>query len=282
MGNVPRQTGLVLKISKANVIALVFLVVALTVSFYQASAFAQEVPYTIPTNQTSSVVEGPRNVAGTSANSNRSIVWTWAAPAGGLTPDASSSEVTNPNAQPTAPATQQPSDIVLFGYELFKTGNPVTSGTVGSSALTITTPVTENGDYTLYARSITRAGDVSAKTSGSITISATNTLAPQPDAEAPAISTAETTPPPSVPQQSPRKTTPSTAVKFSKTPGYIANIPGADVLATTNANDAPAGRGTEPLDIIAVMKTVPWYAWATIVAVAYVIMRVLLRVTVNL
>lgn len=278
----PQLSEQLLKISKAKVIALAFLVVALSVSFYQASAFAQEVPYTIPTNQTSPVVESPRNVAATSATSNRSIVWTWAAPAGGLTPDASSPEAADPNAQPPASATTQPTDIVLFGYELFKTGNQVTSGTVGSSALAITTPVTENGEYTLYVQSVTRAGDMSAQTSGSITISATTVVVPQPDAEVSATGTAETTPPPSTPVQRPRKTTPSTAVNFSKTPGYVTNIPGADVLAATNANDAPAGRGTEPFDIIAVMKTVPWYAWVAIVAVAYVIMRVLLRVTVNL
>lgn len=270
----PQLSEQLLKISKAKVIALAFLVVAFTVSFSQAGAFAQEVPYTIPTNQTSPVVESPQNVATTSATSSRTIVWTWQSPAGGLTPGATSTDET--------PVTERPTDIISFGYELSKAGTVATSGTVASSVLTVTTPVTEYGDYTLYVWSISRAGDVSVKASGSITIAAT-TVTPQPVAEVPIVSdTTETTPPPSAPQPQPRKTTPSTTVNFSKTPGYVANIPGADILATTNANEAVAGRATEPLDIIAVMRTVPLYAWAAIVAVAYVIMRVLLRVTVNL
>ena len=264
-------TGLELKLSTTRTLALALFVSVLGITFIPATAYAEDAPSSQPTSQTGQVVESPSGVMATSSTTNRTIVWKWSAPAGGLTPDATDPAET--------PPVERSTDIIRFGYELSKADAVVASGAVASDILTVTTPVTENGDYTLYVWSITRAGDVSAKVVGGITIvTPVVTSPPAPEAVVPVVTRAPA--PASMPVRSTRTAAPKTAVIFSTTPGYVANIPGAEVLAVSN--NSTQDTTNKRFDLWGVVTAVPWYAWAGIVIVGYVVKRILWRVVLNL
>ena len=263
-------TGLELKLSTTRTLALALFVSVLGITFIPATAYAEDAPSSQPTNQTGQVVESPSGVMTTSSTTNRTIVWKWSAPAGGLTPDATDPAET--------PPVERSTDIISFGYELSKADAVVASGIVGSDILTVTTPVTENGDYTLYVWSVTRAGDVSTKAAGSITIVTPFVTSP-PATEVVVPVVASTPAPASIPTKSTRTTARKTAVVFS-TPGYVANIPGADVLAISN--NSTQDTANKAFDLWGVIIAVPWYAWAGVIIVGYIVKRVLWRVVLNL
>jgi hypothetical protein len=169
-------TGRVLRIPKATLLARALLLSALTVALIPVTTHAEEAPNSDPPKQIYTQVESPSGVAAISQQNDKTIVWTWQAPANGLTPDAST-VVVDEQGNPVEPQpTEHSSDIVSFGYQLTKDGVGIVSGTVSSDVLTATTLVTENGDYTLYVWSINRVGEESAKSSGT-----TNVFVPIPN-----------------------------------------------------------------------------------------------------
>jgi len=278
--------GRVLTIPKATLLALGLLLPALTVSFFPINTYAEEAQNNESPQQTVPQVESPSGVAAISQQNDKTIVWSWQAPAGGLTPDAGMDfdEEGNPvEPQPTEHA----SDIVSFGYQLVKEGTGIVSGIVGSEVLTATTLVTENGDYTLYVWSITRAGEVSEKSSGT-----TNVFVPIPNLppikEEDIPLPLDTTPLVQVPMvesagsnaAEPRATT-------QNKPGYLTNSPSASVLSA-NSNTPNAANQVETAGVATtstqgwVVLGIPWYYWLVVLAVSYIIVRLLYRYTVHL
>lgn len=222
-------------------------------------------------------VESPGAPSGTSQADSFDIVWTWSAPAGGLTPDAVPSE--NPDEAPA----EQPSDIIQYGYEFFNQNGVIASGVVGTDVLSKTVTVNVDGDYTFKVWSITRAGATSAQVSGTISF-----VAPiLPDL-----------PPLEVPD--PIDITPvtnnsvatngntiggSTPIINKDTMGYLTGDTNANILSSDKPDRAVAGA-----DTAAVVKAskqgwmilgLAWYVWLIILVVGFFIGRRVLIVARN-
>jgi len=272
---------------KSILLAFALLLPALTVCFFPANTYAQETQDLEPPKQLSTQVESPSGVVAVSQQNDKTIVWTWQMPAHGLTPDADTvvlDEQGNPvQPQPTEHAT----DIVSFHYQLVKDETPIVSGAVGSEVLTATTLVTENGDYTLYVWSVNRAGEESVKSAGT-----TNVFVPIPNL--PPIKEEnipiplDTTPLVKVPMvESSGNTAPSPRVPSSNSPGYLTNSPSASVLSA-NSNSPNTINQVETAGVATtstqgwVVLGIPWYYWLVVLAVSYIIVRVLYRFTVHL
>lgn len=175
------EQGAVLRV-KALILALSAVVLALP--FFSHAAFAEDTPSSVsdPANQTDShTVPSPGIPSATSSAADHTIVWAWAAPAGGLTPDAAKAQdpaqpdPSNDQTLQTQTATEQPTDIIQYGYELSKQGIVVTTGVVSADTPTVTTTVTEDGDYVFKVWSVNRIAAVSAPAFGSITITTPQT-----------------------------------------------------------------------------------------------------------
>ena len=278
--------GRVLTIPKATLLALGLLLPALTVSFFPINTYAEEAQNNESPQQTAPQVESPSGVVAISQQNDKTIVWSWQAPAGGLTPDAGMDvdEEGNPvEPQPTEHA----SDIISFGYQLVKDGTGIVSGIVGSEVLTATTLVTENGDYTLYVWSITQAGEVSEKSSGT-----TNVFVPIPNLppikEEDIPLPLDTTPLVPVPMvESSGSNTAEPRATTQNKPGYLTNSPSASVLSA-NSNTPNAANQVETAGVATtstqgwVVLGIPWYYWLVVLAVSYIIVRLLYRYTVHL
>jgi hypothetical protein len=278
--------GRVLLIPKATVLALALLLPVLSVSLFPVNAFAEEPAVETP-NQIATPAESPTGVEATTEANNKTIVWTWNAPASGLTPDAGT-VVVDENGNPVDPQpTERSTDIIGFGYELVKDGQSITAGVVNFDILTVTTTVTDNGDYTLYVWSITRAGGESAKSAGymAVFIPIPN-LPPINEEDIPLP--LDTTPLVTVPIVEPGGSTQtSPEVNASNNPGYVTNAPSASVLSANNSVSNPtnqvetAGVATTSTQGWVVLG-IPWYYWLVVLAVSYVIVRLLYRYTVHL
>jgi len=279
--------GRVLIIPKAKTLALAFFMFALTLSFVPANTFAEEPTNSEPPEQISAPVEGPSGVTATSEASNKSIVWIWNAPAGGTTPDADTI-VLDENGSPVDPQpTEHSSDIIGFGYELFKGDISLTAGVVGPDALTVTTPVVDNGDYTLYVWSISRGDGDSAKSAGYMTVFVPiPNLPPIKEEDIPLP--IDKTPLVIVPVVEPNGNTQSSPeVNSSNSPGYLTNTPSASVLSANNAlpdtvNQTAAAGVAKTSTQGWVVLGIPWYFWLVVLVVSYIIVRLLYRFAVHL
>ena len=266
--------GRIQTLPKAKTIALTVFVSVFSLLAYPISTSAVTSPSRVtvsqsPENLVSTSVQPPGTTNATSLNDNKNIVWVWGMPAGGLTPDATNNE----GEEPVTHAT----DIIGFGYELSLQGTVVISGTVGSGTQTVTTPVTDNGKYDFRVWSITRVGQMSAYSEGSITIFTPIVVSPpQPAIEAPAAvqpiggSNAGSKPAanaaPSKPTATPDGETPTTTPEAD-----------AGVLSATNGNDL-----ADPVSKAAVIAPskegwvilgMAWYVWLVIAAVIYSLVR---------
>ena len=273
--------GRVLKLPKARIVALALFVPACTSIFLPANSYAEGTASPEPPAQTAKVVESPSAVTATSATNDRTIVWTWAVPAGGLTPDATSPQV---DSNGTPASTEQSTDIIQFGYRLSKDGTTQASGVVGSDILTITTPVTDNGDYSLSVWSVSRAGDMSAEVSGSTTVSMPD-LVPIEDSSIPVPINAPPLVTPLIVGSA--NTAPIASTNTSSNPGYVINTPSASVLsankiATDNVKEVAATGVANTSSQGWVVLGIPWYFWLVILAASYAAMRIIVRYTANL
>jgi len=273
--------GRVLKLPKARIVALALFVPACTSFLLPVNSYADDAVSSGPPAQTAKAVESPSAVTATSATDDRTIVWTWAAPNGGLTPDATSPQVDS-NGNPVS--AEQSTDIVQFGYRLSKDGFTTTSGTVGSDILTITTPVTDNGDYSLSVWSVSRAGDMSAEVSGSTTVSMPD-LVPIEDSSIPVPINAPPLVTPLIVGSA--NTAPIASTNTSSNPGYVINTPSASVLsankiATDNVKEVAATGVANTSSQGWVVLGIPWYFWLLILAASYAAMRIIVRYTANL
>jgi len=273
--------GRVLKLPKARIVALALFVPACTSFLLPVNSYADDAVSSGPPAQTAKAVESPSAVIATSATDDRTIVWTWAAPNGGLTPDATSPQVDS-NGNPVS--AEQSTDIVQFGYRLSKDGFTTTSGTVGSDILTITTPVTDNGDYSLSVWSVSRAGDVSAEVSGNTTVSMPD-LVPIEDSSIPVPINAPPLVTPLIVGSA--NTAPIASTNTSSNPGYVINTPSASVLsankiATDNVKEVAATGVANTSSQGWVVLGIPWYFWLLILAASYAAMRIIVRYTANL
>ena len=279
--------GRVLIIPKAILLALALLLPALGVFLFSANTYAQEPTSNENSQQISGPIESPTNVGATSEANNKTIVWVWNAPSGGLTPDADT-PVLDENGNPVDPQpTERPTDIIGFGYELVKDNTNITNGVVNSDILTATTPVTDNGDYTLYVWSITRAGGESAKSAGYTTVFIPiPNLPPIKEEDIPLP--LDTTPLVVVPIVEPSGTSQtSPQANSSNSPGYLTNTPSASVLSANNAIpnnvNQPATAGVAKTSTQGwVVLGIPWYFWLVVLVISYVIVRLLYRFTVHL
>ena len=273
--------GRVLKLPKARIVALALFVPACTSFLLPVNSYADDAVSSGPPAQTAKAVESPSAVTATSATDDRTIVWTWAVPNGGLTPDATSPQVDS-NGNPAS--TEQSTDIVQFGYRLSKDGTTQASGVVGSDILTITTPVTDNGDYSLSVWSVSRAGDMSAEVSGSTTVSMPD-LVPIEDSSIPVPINAPPLVTPLIVGSA--NTAPIASTNTSSNPGYVINTPSASVLsankiATDNVKEVAATGVANTSSQGWVVLGIPWYFWLLILAASYAAMRIIVRYTANL
>jgi hypothetical protein len=239
----------------------------LVLSMFPLSVHAEDPPNTDSGNQTGTVVDSPGPPNATSSTNDDNIVWVWTIPASGLTPDAP----TDPS-QVTTPPSERPTDIIQFGYELSNAGGAVASGTVDSSVLTVTTPVTQDDTYTFKIWSINRVAATSAPAVGTVTINTTpppvtptTPVTPPIDGSiipAPLDSTTVTTPPAG-------KLTP-TPVPLNKATDVTpqSSKPSSDpsVLSATDTTQ----NALKPAETAAVVKSstqgwvimgIPWYVW---------------------
>ena len=273
--------GQTLIIPKARIVALVLFVAVLAASLFSHATYAEE--SSDPIKQIGASVESPSGVTATSPTNDRTIVWTWSAPAGGLTPGSENPELDEEG----SPLAQQSTDIVSFGYDLYKDGNSLTSGVVDASVLTVTTAVAENGDYTLYVWSITRADDTSAKASGAMTVFIPiPNLPPIKEEDIPVpLDTAPLAPVPLVDSVGSAPTAPQANV--TNTPGYLTNNSSASVLSAksaipTNVDQAAVASVAKTSSQGWVVLGLPWYFWLVLLVASYIIVRVLYRITVHL
>ena len=280
-------TGLVLKIPKARVVALA-LFVSLSTFLVPVTSYAEDPPSSEPSNQTEPVapiVESPIDVRATSPSNDRTIVWTWSPPESGLTPDVEDVEEGGDPISTTP--VEHSTDIVSFGYELTK--DDVLIGTppnvIDATDLTVTTPVDANGDYTLHVWSITRAGEVSAKATGMVTIFVPiPNLPPIEDAIIP--TPIHTAPIVAMPIAGTANAAPTPSAGAANEPGYEISAPSASVLgnnvASDNLDEVASAGVAKTSNQGWVILGVPWYFWLLILAASYVAMRYVVRFTANL
>jgi len=262
--------GHVLIIPKAKTIALLLLASLLTVSLLPTTAQAETFETGEQTQPIEAIVEAPQVVQLLSAPGDRTLVWSWSLPSGGLTPDASEPPE---GEDPTPNAT----DIVQFGYRLTRQGSetPVV-GVVNSDTLGLTTVVTEDGEYSLSVWSITRAENKSAEVVATVTI-----VTPAPELPPLAPIKEDVIPDPidtstllSKPVASPGTSSNTSTPKTSKRDGYPINSVTPNVLSATDGK-----KDVKPVETIAgvqptrqgwVVLGVPWYVLLPMLVVLYI------------
>ncbi len=261
---------------RTKILAFTLFVSTLVFSFIPLSVHAEATPNTDPANQTGTVVDSPGAPTATSSTNDDAIVWVWTAPASGLTPDAP----TDPS-QITTPPSEQPTDIIQFGYELSNAGGVVTSGTVDSSVLTVTTPVTQDDTYTFKVWSINRVAATSAPAVGTITINTSSAppvgpvtpITPPIDGSiipAPLDSTTVDKPAPSsqtptpVPLNKPTNVVPQSS-NVSSDPSVLSATDTTQNIPKSAETAAAVKSSTQGWVIVGI----PWYIWLLILAAVF-------------
>ena len=260
----------------------------LVLSLFSHSVFADDTTNQLsdPGSQTgTATVQSPGMPSATSSASNHTIVWVWTAPAGGLTPDASA--VASPTTQtiPSADSTQtqlaneQPTDIIQYGYELSKQGAVITSGIVNADTPTVTTMVTEDGDYVFKVWSVTRIAAISAPAIGGITIA---TPAPDPSTLPPIGNDIIPAPLNTAVLEKPTSSTSSTT-----THPLLKPSPASKISSQPSASDVLAASDTKvpvtPIEKITGVVTpstqgwmifnIAWYVWLIVLAAIFIVGR---------
>jgi len=221
-----------------------------------------------PSEVVAGTVESPGVPTATLQAGSNDIVWSWTTPAGGLTPDASNTE------DPEQIATEQPTDITKFQYEFSMKGEVITYSTIESSVLTVTTPATEDGDYTLRIWSVTRGGVPSEAVVGSVAFAVTIPNLPDlPPIEVPAP--IDTTPLINSPVSAGGSTTGGSTPIVNRDP--ISNSVGnpiSDILSATNLDQAVAGADTagmvKPSKQGWMIFGIAWYFWLIVLLSVFI------------
>jgi len=251
-------------LSKAAVLASV-LMVSMTFSVIAPLVVRAEEPPVVveleaPAEEEKSAIGSPSAVTASTTKNSYIIGWSWAAPEGGLTPDASEEFPENDT------------DITHFSYQLFKGEEPVSETVrVDSSVLEVSTEVASEGTYVLKVWSVTRAGDFSAPVQGSVVMVAPVVLPELPPIEE------ETIPKPLDPI--PLTVKPATTSTTTTAPanGRTYFIGDGSELATTNSSVLSATE-TKPAPAVSTTAVVQpstqgwmifgmaWYLWLLIAA----------------
>ena len=262
--------GRVLIIPRAKTLALLMFVSLLTVSSLPAIARAETLETGEQTQPVENTVEPPQLVQLLSPPGDRTLVWSWSLPVGGLNPDATQppeGEAPVPNA----------TDIVQFGYRLTKQGSdtPVV-GVVNSDTLGLTTVVTEDGEYSLSVWSITRAENKSPEVVATVTI-----VTPTPELPSLPPIKEDIIPDPidtstllSKPIVSPGTPSNTNTQKTSKKEGSPINSVTPNVLSATDSqkdvNPIETIAGVQPTRQGWVVLGVPWYVLLPMLVVLYI------------
>jgi len=208
-------------------------------------------------------VESPGVPVATLQTGSNDIVWNWTLPAGGLTPGAE-----DIGEDPEQLVTEHSTDITKFQYEFSKQGEGITFGTVDSNILTVITPATEDGDYTLRIWSVTRAGVPSEAVSGMVTFAVTIPDLPDlPPIEVPAP--INTTPLINSPVSVGQSTTGGSTPIVNRDPiNNSVGDPISNILQATNLDQAVAGADTagmvKPSTQGWMIFGIAWYVWLVI------------------
>ena len=160
----------------ARSVAMLIFVPVFVVSMASHSVHAEEDPKTQlqteePNGHSKPEVEAPNLPMAVSNADDPVVVWQWAAPAGGLTPDVST--VVGDE------STELPTDIILYGYEVSNEKGIQASGQVSTDTPAVTTEAKSNGTYSIKVWSITRAQNISAPAIGTVTINSPSLVIPE-------------------------------------------------------------------------------------------------------
>jgi hypothetical protein len=259
------------RVPSVKALAFILFALLLVSSIFPSSVFADDTTNSDPVNQVGPTVESPGIPSATSSASDYTIVWVWTPPAGGLTPDAPAADPsqTDPSVQ-----TGQPSDIIQFGYELSTQGTVIKSDVVDSNVLAVTTPVTQDGEYTFKVWSITRVAATSAPAVGGITITTPvpPTLPPIEGGIVPAP--IDTTSVVDKPASSVGSTVNPPLKKSTNSANNSSQSTNASVLSATDIQN-PANSAEKVAVVKAssqgwVILGVPWYLWLVTVVVVFI------------
>jgi hypothetical protein len=292
--------------SKAKALTLALFVSLFVLFVFPVATHAQAVPPAdttteAPADDTTSqgdeepapTVEAPGEPVATSPTDERDIVWEWAPPEGGLTPDAPVVEPVEPvvptdPAEPThqaevevppeTPVAEHPTDITHYGYELSDGDIIVDAGTVESTVTTATTKVINTGSYAFRLWSITRDTQVSNSVFGYITIvNSTPVLPSYPPIEIPVlIGATPSTDIPTISQVVSNTLTYYTAVA-STVISSDESTTNANVLSDTDTASPVSQAGVTAAVVPSsqgwVIAGLPWYVWLLIVAIIFTAWR---------
>lgn len=242
---------------------------------------ADDTPATGDEEDVPLTVQDPGEPTATSPPDDHDIVWEWAPPKDGLTPDApvtDPAEPVEPTDQPVEPPTERPTDIIKYGYRLTNEGILVITEEVESNINTVTIKVINDGNYKFELWSINREAKLSAGVSGNITITSPVPIVPifapleipEPIGAAPIVAVA------SINNTSTRSSTyyiPN-ATPVTSTDTSASNV---NVLSSTDTNSSGSQADTvaavKPSAQGWVIIGLPWYIWLLVVAIIFTAWR---------